>query len=157
MERNELRQEVAAVVNEITIALLEGVFAEVWSRGTSSDEAGWTSGNPSYGHCAIAVLTAHEVLGGDILRYDLSGTPYEHLRSHYKLRLPGGAIEDFTGDQFRAGLPAWEKLDVKIKTREELLDPTNKNNEGTIRRYAVFRGRVYELVQEILQDLRARV
>lgn len=122
--------------------VLRYAFDECWSRDTSSDKAGWTPDNPSYGHCAVAVLTAEKMLGGTILRYSLKGTPYEHLGSHYRLRLSDEEIFDPTEDQFLNGVPDWKKLEVMVRTREELLNPTQKKNEGTIERYPIFEGRV---------------
>lgn len=143
-----LYDNVESLLQELAIMALRAAFGEAWSRDTSSDEKGWTPDNPSYGHCVIALLFAEEVLGrSEYLRYDLSGTPYADMRSHYKLRLANGSVVDFTENQFRQGVPDWNKLDMKVRIRKELLDPSNKSNESTIRRYRTFRDRVIRALQ----------
>lgn len=127
--------------NDVLIAILEKSFNDCWSRDTSSDEAGWTPENPSYGHCAVATLIAQSVLGGELIRYDLKGTSYEHLGSHYKLCLPDGTILDLTEAQFQGQPPAWGE--PKVRTREELLDPIkNPKNKRTLERYELLKRRV---------------
>lgn len=146
-------QEVVGILQRgLMVAALESVFAETWSRDTSSDEGRWSPNNPSHGHCAVAELVAQEVFGGDLLRYDLTGTRYAEMGSHYKLRLADGTILDFTEDQFREGLPEWGE--PVVRPRAQLLDEKNPRNAGTIRRYAVFRGRVRELLESAVRDLR---
>lgn len=126
---------------EALIVVLKKSFADCWSRETSADEEDWTPENPSWGHCAVASLVAQRVLGGELLRYDLKGTLYEHGGSHYKLRLADGTILDFTEEQFRGKPPVWGE--PAVRTRPELLDPAkNPRNQNTLRRYRIFRERV---------------
>lgn len=125
---------------EALIAILKKSFADCWSRETSLDDERWTQENPTWGHCAIASLVAQVVLGGDLLRYDLKGTPFEHMRSHYKNRLPDGTIVDFTEAQF--GANALVLPEPVVRSREEVLDPVKYPK--TVERYKLFLKRVRE-------------
>ncbi|MFY9462114.1 MAG: hypothetical protein WAP51_02840 [Candidatus Sungiibacteriota bacterium] len=125
---------------EALIAVLKKSFADCWSRETSLDEEGWTPENPSYGHCAIASLIAQRVLGGELLRYDLKGTPFEHMRSHYMNRLPDGTIVDFTEAQFGVSVPVLPE--PVVRKREEVLDPVKYPK--TVERYKLCSKRVRE-------------
>ena len=123
------------------VTVLEKSFNNCWSRETSADPDHWTPENPSWGHCAVAELAAQAVLGGELLRYDLSGTPFAAMGSHYKLRLSDGTILDFTEAQFQ-GYPIEWKEPI-VRQRKELLDPAvNPRNQKTLERYNLFRGRV---------------
>ncbi|MDO8561063.1 MAG: hypothetical protein Q7R91_02510 [bacterium] len=124
------------------------MFNACWSRETSSDPDGWTPENSSYGHCALATLAAQEMFDGKLLRYDLKGTPYEHMGSHYKLRLPDGIILDFTEAQFQGKPPVWGE--PKVRTRDELLDPAiNPRNQETRDRYTLFMRHINSWLTEI--------
>ena len=140
-------------INEALIAVLKKSFNDCWSRETSSDPEHWTPENPSWGHCAVAELVAQAVLGGDLLRYDLSGTPFAAMGSHYKLRLHDGTILDFTDAQFGGHSIAWGE--PKVRTRKELLDPAkNPRNQGTLDRYNLFRGRVKAWLDSFREEAR---
>jgi hypothetical protein len=125
---------------EAMIALLKRAFAYCWSAETSSDPEGWTPQNPAYGHCAVASLVVQAVLGGELLRYGLTGTPFEHLRSHYRNRLPDGTIVDFTEDQFGGQVPVLPE--PVVRAREEVLDAVKYPK--TVERYELFSKRVVE-------------
>lgn len=128
---------------EAFVEVLKRAFAECWSQDTSSDPENWTPENPSYGHCALAAMAAKTVLGGEMLRYDLKGTPYENLGSHYKNRLPDDTIVDFTEAQFQGCPPVWGEPIVRM--HHELLDPDiNPKNRETRKRYALFSQRVID-------------
>ena len=112
----------------------------------------WTPENPSYGHCAIATLVAQRILGGELLRYDLKGTPFEHLGSHYKLRLNDGTILDFTEEQFWGRPPVWGE--PIVRTRAELLDPAkNPRNQKTLERYNLFCEYLHQWLDSFMTEL----
>lgn len=125
------------------IALLKKAFAAVWAPDTSLDEDGWTSENPTWGHCAVAALAVQTVMGGELLRYDLAGTPFAGMRSHYRNRLPDGRVVDFTEAQFQGRLP--ENLpEPVVRQSLELLDP--EKYPKTVERYERFKKRVVEAI-----------
>jgi len=112
------------------------ILAKALSRETSFDPDGWSEDNPFYGHCAVVVLLAHDVFGGDIVRIELGHTPLSRMRSHYFNRLDHGQEMDFTESQFSD-----EELDIiddedlrahhtRTQDWEELLTDSN-----TRRRY----------------------
>lgn len=115
------------------------VIKDACSRETSSDEDGWRHENPTWGHCAVAALLTQAVLGGTLLRYDLSGTPFAAMRSHYRNRLPDGTVEDFTEEQFAGGITFADLPDPVERAREEVLDPVKYPK--TVERYAKFKER----------------
>lgn len=86
------------------------------------------------------------MLGGELLRYDLKGTPYEHLRSHYRNRLPDGTIVDFTESQFQGNVPSLPE--PTLRQREEVLDPVKYHK--TVERYKLLRARVRESIGDQL-------
>ncbi len=125
------------------VKVLELAFHEAWSRETSLDENGWTSENPAWGHCAVASLVAQDYIGGELLRYDLKGTAFESMRSHYRNRLPSGKIHDFTEEQFQGNTPALPE--PVVRAREEVLDPVKYPK--TVERYKLLKERVAEVLR----------
>ena len=123
---------------KLAVELLKEAFCKSWSRETSLDEQGWTPENPAWGHCAVASLVAQDLLGGELLRYDLSGTPFASMRSHYRNHLPDGTVLDFTQDQFQGNVP--ELPEPAVRKREEVLDPVKYPK--TVERYKLLSKRV---------------
>lgn len=123
---------------EAYVAVLKKSFAESWSRDTSADPDNWTPENPSWGHCAVAALVVQTVMGGELLRYDLSGTPFAAMRSHYRNRLPDGTLVDLTQEQFQGQLP--DLPEPVVRARSEVLDPVKYPD--SVRRYELFKRRV---------------
>lgn len=131
------------------IALLKKACAAVWAPDTSLDEGGWTPENPTWGHCAVAALAVHTVVGGELLRYDLAGTPFAGMRSHYRNRLPDGRIVDFTEAQFQGRFP--ENLpEPVVREPFELLDPLKYPK--TVQRFELFKKRLNDAIDRL--DLR---
>lgn len=119
---------------------LESMLADIWnivplacdkSTAAASGE-GWSEGNPTWGHCAVASLLVQKLFGGELLRISLEGTEFADSRSHYYNRLPDGSLFDVTEDQFQGRLRTTE-LPSEVRTREYVL-----NGADTRSRYAMF-------------------
>lgn len=63
---------------------------------------GWTSDNPSMGHCDITALVVHDFFGGELMvgEVHLDGDQQGH---HWWNRFPSGIEVDLTREQFRLG------------------------------------------------------
>jgi hypothetical protein len=110
----------------------------VASKDTSADPEGWTSGNPLWGHCAVASLLAQDYFGGELMRGALDGHPkYARLRSHFWNSIPEEV--DFTAGQY---------LDLKFS--ELLKEPRDRervlSHPDTQRRYALLKGRFQKFI-----------
>lgn len=89
------------------------LLRQAFCRETSFTPDKWTPENPSYGHCAVAVLVAQDVLGGEIRRGSLPKEWADKFgyQSHYWNVLPVlrtlGAYNSFdcTRDQFPEDFP----------------------------------------------------
>ena len=127
------------------LELVANCIEHACSRETSSDAAGWSPENPTYGHCALAVAFIQEAYGGDFLRYDLAGTSFAAMRSHYKNRLPDGTVFDATEKQFQGRIAFADLPEPLTRMREEILDPVKYPE--TVRRYKEFRARVGEQIE----------
>jgi hypothetical protein len=101
---------------------------------------GWTSDNPTFGHCAVASLLVQDLFGGDLLRVSLEGTEFAEGRSHYFNRLPDGTVIDVTREQFQGRLP--ENLPAQERTREYVI-----GNIDTCQRYLALRARLLDALQ----------
>jgi hypothetical protein len=99
-------------------------------RETSAVPKYWSKNNPTSGHCAVVALFAQKIFGGNLLRADLKGTPFEYLKSHFWNIFPNGKEYDFTKLQFDG-----QELVLKGegRKREDLL-----KNENTMYRYKLF-------------------
>ncbi len=84
----------------LTLSAIEDAFRASYSRKLCSEDdlPFWSTDNPSRGHCAVAALTLHDLLGGDLLlaTVDRDG---EHIGYHWWNRV-GGVDIDLTRGQF---------------------------------------------------------
>jgi hypothetical protein len=64
-----------------------------WSADTACGE--WSPDNPSQNQCAVTALLIQDILGGELLRCEMSDGS-----SHYWNRLPDGTEIDLTAEQF---------------------------------------------------------
>lgn len=146
--RRQNWEEVEMTHTEALITILKKSFADSWSKETSADPENWIPENPSWGHCAVAALVVQMILGGELLRYDLSGTAFSHFRSHYRNRLPDGTILDFTEEQFSGQLPALPEPIVRM--RQEVLDPVKYPD--TVSRYKLFKKHVVSWLDSFKEE-----
>lgn len=89
-----------------TLAEIDGALRESWAADTCSpddvERAPWTADNPAWGHCDITALVVQDVLGGELMAGDVM-LGEEQQGYHMWNRLPSGAEQDLTRDQFRRG------------------------------------------------------
>ncbi len=77
-----------------------------WAADTCSPDDlardGWSSDNPSWGHCDITALVVNDFFGGGLMvgEVHLEGEGHGH---HWWNRLPSGIEIDLTLEQFRLG------------------------------------------------------
>ena len=101
-------------MNELTPNKFKELLLIICDQETSQDSAGWTAGNPLWGHCAVVSLVAQNLFGGELLRASLTEVPgFEHMRSHYWNKLPDGSVDDFTKPQFGENYPNGLKAEVR--------------------------------------------
>ncbi len=100
-----------------------------WTQETSSSPDEWSEDNPARGQCVASALVMQDYLGGDLLRYEVTGSSIHE--THYCNLLDDGTIVDTTGSQYR------ELVNMKVKpvdlkgfssTREKRLSDKATNN-----------------------------
>ncbi|MDP3645620.1 MAG: hypothetical protein Q8R25_00845 [bacterium] len=104
------------------IAQLKHFLRRAAQSDTSSAPDTWTAANPLWGHCAVASAIAQKIFGGDLLRYDLKGTKFEFMGSHYSNRLSYDRLVDFTASQFSGENPC-PSITPTVRERSTVLDP----------------------------------
>lgn len=136
-------------MEKISVLRFEEAILQSCCCETSSDPKNWTEENPTWGHCAIVACLVQEILGGELLRFDLTLFPrFAHLRSHYKNRLPSGTLVDFTAGQFKDAAEYFLMGAPKTRSREEALD--SKKYPETVRRYVLFREKFLRIWKQLL-------
>lgn len=87
-------------MDSVTLAAIEGAFANAFSKDTCSEDdlPFWNPANRSRGHCAVAALTMHDLLGGDLLVAEVERDD-QKVGVHYWNRLAGIDV-DLTREQF---------------------------------------------------------
>ncbi|MEU7254664.1 hypothetical protein AB0B21_02520 [Streptomyces rimosus] len=90
----------------LTLAGIAEALRASWAADTCSPDdlvrGGWTSDNPSKGHCDITALVVHDFFGGELMvgEVHLDGDQQGH---HWWNRFPSGIEVDLTREQFRLG------------------------------------------------------
>src|SRR3989344_5616639 len=82
---------------------LQDALTKACSEETSSDSEFWTVENALWGHGDVIALVVQELLGGELLRFDVSDSlisVWRRLRDHHKNHLPCGLVLDFSAWQF---------------------------------------------------------
>jgi hypothetical protein len=93
-------------VSPLTQTGLATALRAVWAADTCSPDdiarAGWSPGNPAWGHCDITALIVNDCFGGDLMvgEVELAGEQQGH---HWWNRLGSGVEIDLTREQFRLG------------------------------------------------------
>ena len=70
-----------------------------WIHETSSSPDEWSKYNPARGQCVASALVMQDYLGGDLLRYEVTGKSINE--THYCNLLDDGTIVDTTGSQYK--------------------------------------------------------
>jgi hypothetical protein len=120
---------------DFMIKIFQENFDEVFARDTCypPSQKDWTPENPSFGHCAVAVLIAQDYFSGG----EIVGCRHHH---HYWYKLNGKDM-DFTRGQFPEGT---EFCIDSHPTREELLDAPRAVEAKTRKRYELLKKRFWE-------------
>lgn len=109
-----------------------------WTADTCFDAAQWSDTNPARGQCVVSSLVIQKYLGGDLLRYRVSG--HGTKETHYCNILQDGTILDTTASQYK--LPMTFRVDPVtlgsfVSIREKRLA-----DGGTRTRYKLLLSRV---------------
>lgn len=89
-------------LKELTTALHNS-----WTQETSSSPDEWSTNNPARGQCVASVLVMQDYLGGDLLRYEVTGKSIHEM--HYCNLLDDGTVVDTTNLQYK------EPVNMKVK------------------------------------------
>lgn len=127
-------------LEQLILKKVEPRIRLAWSQDTASPNCQkiWSRKNPALGQCAVTALLVQDLLGGELIRTEVSG-----YGSHYYNRLPSGDTADLTAEQFPpvTHIPPGEPRDreyvlnspgavaARTKERYELL----KNRYATVR------------------------
>ncbi|MGW7554448.1 YunG family protein [Streptomyces rimosus] len=90
----------------LTLTDITEALRASWAADTCSPDdlarGGWTSDNPSKGHCDISALVVHDFFGGELMVGEvyLDGDQQGH---HWWNRFPSGIEVDLTREQFQFG------------------------------------------------------
>ena len=122
------------------IQIIVEKLTNCWSAETAHEGSGWTPKNPARGQCAISSLLVQDLLGGELVRFEVEyrGTHEKHFAN-----VSNGALIDVTRSQygaegvFRESIP---DLTGFSSRRERLL-----SDLGTRRRYELLKERFYAL------------
>lgn len=106
-----------------------------WDAETSADPDNYERvGRPSYGQCAVTALVVQDLVGGDLLRVEVTDkVPYGQVGktvSHYYNLLPDGTELDATRDQFDSFIPGDNVTEPELRTREYVM-----SHPATVQRY----------------------
>lgn len=118
-------------VEKIHVGLVKALLEKSWCAETAT-RGKWSSEVPSLNQCKVSALVVQELLGGELLRCDMTNGD-----SHYWNRLPDGSEVDLTTDQFRHidGKPLRETVIVMDRSYVS-------SYPDTMRRYAILLQRV---------------
>lgn len=122
---------------EISIEKLIDALQNSWSAETCFDASEWSITNPARGQCVVSSLVVQKYLGGDLLRYRVSGGGIEE--THYCNILSDGTVLDTTGSQYKHPMTfRVEPVELKgfISVREKRLaeDETRSRYELLLNR-----------------------
>lgn len=97
---------------------LHQLFSSAWCAETAMGK--WNPENPSLNQCAVTALAVQDLLGGVLLRCELSDGG-----SHYWNKLPDGSELDLCAGQFQR-ISAYPLKDTtEERTRERVLEFTS--------------------------------
>lgn len=118
----------------LTLAVIEEAFGAVYARDTCAEDdlPYWSITNPSRGHCAVAALTIHDLLDGDLLVATI-GTDGKQTGYHWWNRLNGVDL-DMTRTQF---------LPNEVVGQPDVMIRPQERPKHYAEQYDVFRGRVF--------------
>jgi hypothetical protein len=116
---------------------LRDLIRSSWSAETAMGE--WSPVNPSLNQCAVTALVVQDLLGGKLLRCQVTDGG-----SHYWNKLPDGTELDLCADQFRQLSSRPKKETTEERSRQTVL-----SFPSTMRRYG-------KLLQSVAAGLQAK-
>lgn len=119
-----------------------------WGADTCFDASEWSNGNPARGQCVVSSLVVQKYLGGELLRYRVSGNNVNE--THYCNMLDDGTILDTTASQYKKPMTfKVEPINLKgfKSVREKRLD---ENKTRT--RYELLLNRVEVQLKQPAKD-----
>jgi hypothetical protein len=89
------------VMGVLLLADIEQAIRQSWSADTCPPEGRcrWNPANPSWGQCGVTAMVLHDLLGGELLRGEVTADG-EFCDYHWWNRLATGIEIDLTRDQF---------------------------------------------------------
>ena len=121
-------------MSSFDLAAVERAFRASFARDTCAEDdlPQWSADNPSRGHCGVAALTLHDLLGGRLLLAEVHRDG-ERIGYHWWNRLAGIDI-DLTRDQF-----APDEIVAQPEAMQRPPGPPKRYAD----QYELFRGRVF--------------
>ena len=118
-------------VDKIHVGLVKELLRKSWCAETAT-RGKWSPEVPSLNQCAVSALVVQDLLGGELLRCEMTNRD-----SHYWNRLPDGREVDLTTEQFEY-LGAYPRRETMVvRNRAYVL-----SYPDTMRRYAILLQRV---------------
>ncbi len=115
-----------------------------WSGETSFDATAWNENNPARGQCVVSSLVVQKYLGGDLLRYRVTGDGFKE--THYCNVLIDGTVLDTTATQYKEPV-TFEVVPVNLKGFDTVREKRLAEDE-TRSRYEVLLHRVESRLEQ---------
>jgi hypothetical protein len=111
-----------------------------WNAKTGYANENWSADNPARGQCVVTSLVVQDYLGGDLVRFAVTGEGINE--KHYCNVLEDGTLIDVTRSQYR--IPVTMRLDpVDLKNFSSMRE-RRLADEETHTRYEYLKKRVAE-------------
>ena len=109
-------------MKNLSLSHFTKVLQKSWSATTSYEsDKDWSSANPARGQCVVSSLVVQDYLGGEIVRYAVTGEGIDE--THYFNVLEDGTVLDTTRSQYK---------DKRVSMIEKPID-LKKNGFGSVR------------------------
>lgn len=119
-----------------------------WAADTAYNPDEWNENNRARGQCVVSSLVLQDYLGGDLLRYSVSGEGIQE--THYVNELDSGAVIDTTASQYKQPVTMRVKP-VQLKGFASIREKRLADN-STRRRYELLKRRVNGVLSTSYND-----